>query len=289
MLDIDTVRRWDFGSLTQTYSERDTMLYALAVGFGENPSNQADLAFVFEKNLKAVPSMASILCSPGGWYGDPRTGIDVSKVVHGEQDITILRPLPASGSLTAHARVTAIVDKGPGKGAILEIQRDLIDSDGSAVARIRHIAFCRAEGACYGNRPQTDRIEPLPSAPERTPDFVVDMPTLPQSALIYRLLGDYNPLHADPAYAKGAGYDRPILHGLCVFGMATRAVLTTFCGHDAHRVKRMSARFSAPTFPGEVLQVRMWREATDVVQLQVTVPERGVTVLANGRFEIAPI
>lgn len=287
MLDINAVRQWDFGPLSQTYTERDTMLYALSLGFGEHPTDPGELGFVFEEQLQAVPSMAAILCSPGGWYRDPRTGIDVSRVVHGEQDIEILNPLPAAGSFTARAQVAAIVDKGPGKGAVIEIQREIVGSDGTPHARIRHIAFCRNEGGCSEGQPQADRIAALPGVPEREPDQVVEMKTLPQSALIYRLMGDYNPLHADPAYAQRAGYDRPILHGLCVFGMATRAVLAAYCGNDGKRLRRMAARFSAPTFPGDALQVRMWRGEAGTIHLQVTVPERGVTVLANGVFQVS--
>lgn len=288
MLDINAVRNWDFGVLSSSYTERDTMLYALALGFGDGQLESDELDFVFEKRLRVVPTMAGILCSPGPWYGDARTGIDVSKVVHGEQDITFFSPLAPAASLTATASVTAVVDKGPGKGAIIEIQRELFGEDGKRHARIRHVAFCRGEGGCSLGPPSIGQIQPLPAVPARSPDRVVALRTLPQSALLYRLLGDYNPLHADPAYAKMAGFDRPILHGLCGYGMAVRAGLSSLCDGNPQRLRRIAARFSAPVFPGETLHIELWYVDDDTAQFQARVVERGVIALANGRFELGP-
>lgn len=290
MLDVQVVSNWDFGSLTHTYSQRDTMLYALAVGMGQEPTHPGQLRYTFERDLQAVPSMAAIMCSPGGWYGDPRTGIDVSRVVHGEQDIRILKPLPTESTLIARARVSAIVDKGPNRGAILQIHRDLEDLDGTVHAQIRHVAFCRNEGGCtHGMGDVGAKTETLPAVPARAPDAVLIRQTPPEAALLYRLMGDYNPLHADPEYARQAGFEKPILHGLCIYGMATRAVLQSCCAYDARRLKRMAGRFSAPLFPGDTVETRIWENAAQGgAHVQLCVPARDAIVFNNGWFEFDP-
>lgn len=287
MLDYEAVKSWPFPEVTQSYDERDTILYALGLGFGSDPVDAGQLRHVVEGDLRAVPTMAAVLARPGRWSTDPRTGIDFLKLVHGEQDIVLHQPIPAAGVLLSRSRIGAICDKGPGKGAVVELSRDLRDPAGNLYAEVRQTVFCRGDGGYsqHGGR-SDDPPAALPASPEREPDVEVDLPTLPQAALIYRLSGDLNPLHSDPATARRAGFDRPILHGLCTYGMAARAALQALCDYDGSSIRRLAARFSSPVFPGETIRFRFWRAAEGVVHLSARVPARDVTVLSHGVLEL---
>ena len=264
---------------TFTYGDKDVMLYALGVGMGRDPMNETELAFVYEKNLKAVPTMPVVLGYPGFWIKDPASGIDWVKIVHGEQSLSIHRPIPAAGTIVGRTRIKAIVDKGKDKGALLIQERSIVDkASGALLATLEHTTFCRGDGG-FG---QGDEAPPPPPAvPEEAPDASCDLPTLPQAALIYRLCADNNPLHAEPAVAKAAGFPRPILHGLCSYGVAGHAILKTFCGYDPAKLASLSLRFSAPVFPGETIRTEMWNRG-DTILFRSRVLERNVVVLNNG-------
>ncbi len=246
MLDYQAVKNWDFGDLSHSYTQRDTMLYALGVGLGADPMDAGQLRFVFEKDLQALPSMVAVLGTPGFWWRDARTGADWVKLVHGEQRIQIFRPLPVAATLVAKNRVVSLSDKGAGKGAIAVIERDIYESGNTQpLARTTQVTFLRGDGGFSERSGKSDAgPEALPGVPETAPDIELELPSLEQAALIYRLSGDYNPLHADPEVARAAGFTRPILHGLCTFGMAAHAIVKACCGYDAARIKAMAVRFT---------------------------------------------
>ena len=214
---------WPFADVLQAYTQRDSILYALSLGFGSEPTNPQHLRFVYERGLESFPTMAVVLGHPGAWMADPETCIDLLRVLHGEQHLRLHRPLPPSGELRAVNRVTEVLDKGAGKGALITIERQLFDAAGGGdpYSTQQAVIFARGNGGFGGPTGPSRPPHPLP---QREPDATVDIATLPQSALLYRLNGDYNPLHADPEVAARAGFPAPILHGLASFGIAARAV-----------------------------------------------------------------
>jgi len=243
------------------------------------------LAFVYEKNLKVLPTMGTVLGHPGFWARNRDTGIDWVKVVNGEQGITLHRPLAGQGTVIGRQRIVEVIDKGAGKGALVLSEREISDkTTGEPIATVTHTMFCRGDGGFGGPPRQSPAPHPVPT---RAPDTVCDLGTRPEAALIYRLSGDLNPLHSDPALAKQAGYPRPILHGLGSFGVAAHAVLKSFCGYEPRRLVAFAARFSAPVFPGEMLRTEMWRDGA-VVSFRSSVVERDVIAVNNGRAEVRP-
>lgn len=289
MLDYNVCKNWVFPDIPVDYTERDTMLYALGLGMGVDPMDAGALRFVYEKDLQAVPTMATAMGTPGIWWRDQRTGADPVKLVHGEQDVRLLRPLPARGSLISRNRVVSITDKGAGKGAIAVVLRTLVDTaSGETIAESRNVTFLRGDGGFSEKGGVSDPgPEPLPAVPERPADIEVSYDVRPEAALVYRLSGDVNPLHADPEIARKAGFDRPILHGLCTYGMAARGVIQHVLGWDARRLKRIAVRFTSPVWPGETVRYEFWREGPTLLRLRASVDARKVVVLNNGLVEIA--
>lgn len=288
MLNYEVVKSWRFDDVVHAYTQRDTMLYALGIGMGHDPLDAGQLRYVYEKDLQAVPTMAAVLGMVAGWMREPSTGIDYTRIVHGEQDLRIHKPLPVAASLLAKNRVSRICDKGEGKGAVIEMMRDIFSEDGSELlASVRQVTFARAEGGFSVESGVSDPApEALRAVPERAPDIEVDLPSLAQSALLYRLSGDYNPLHADPEVAGKAGFPRPILHGLCTYGMAAHAVLRACCDYDATRFKRVAVRMTSPVYPGETVRFQLWREGPTLVRLRAHIEARDVVVLNNGIVEL---
>jgi acyl dehydratase len=274
----------DIPEVVKTHTARDTMLYALGLGLGHDPMDRDELAFVYEKNLKALPMMACVLASPGPWTRTLDTGIDGLKIVHGEQSFRLHRPLPPAGKLHGKTRVTEVIDKGPGRGAVVYSGREVTDAEsGDLIASLTQATFCRGDGGFGGPTRPAPAPHPLP---DRAPDLVCDLPTRPETALIYRLSGDYNPLHVDPDNASAAGFPRPILHGLATFGIAGRAILKSVCGYEPARLTGMSGRFSAPVYPGETIRTEIWRDGA-TLSFRARAVERDVIALANGRAELA--
>ncbi|MDO8705405.1 MAG: MaoC/PaaZ C-terminal domain-containing protein [Sulfuricaulis sp.] len=275
------LRDWIFPEVVQTYTARDTMLYALALGFGADPGDRQQLRHVYEKDLLAFPTMAVTLGFDGPWTV-PESGIDLTHVLHGEQSITLHRALPAAATVRSRERITDLIDKG--KDAIIHSQRQLIDEAGACIATLESALYCRGNGGFGGaSEPMHQMTQPVPA---RVPDAVVDMPTLPQTALLYRLSGDYALLHADPDFARSGGFERPIMHGLCTFGIAAHALVKGCANYDAGRLKSFQARFCAPAFPGETIRVELWRDGA-LVSLRAWVKERGVKVLDRGQAVLA--
>jgi len=268
----------------QSYGPKDCMLYALGLGLGQDPMNEDELAFVYEKNLKVLPTYALVQGYSPYWLRNPESGVNWMKVVHGEQGLVLHKPVASQGSVIGQTRIVDVVDKGEGKGALVYSERKVTDkATGALLVTLTQTTFCRGDGGFGGPKRDT----PPPHAiPERAPDIVCDLPTRPEMALIYRLSGDINPLHAEPAFARVAGFPRPILHGLASFGVAGHALLKSVCAYDPARLAAISGRFSAPVFPGETIRTEMWRDGA-VVSFRARVVERDVIAVNNGRAEIA--
>lgn len=234
-------------------------LYHLALGAGVPETDPRELRYVYEGHedgLRPLPTFGVVAGGTGGVgfqvFDHPGIDIDLAAVLHGGQEITVHRPLPAAARATAVTRVTDVYDKG--RAAVLVQESTLLGEDGAPLLTQRNEIFVRGEGGFGGDRGPSRR----PPAPDRAPDLVVELPTLRQQALLYRLTGDWNPLHADPATARRAGYDRPVLHGLCTFGMAVKAVTDRLYDGDAAAVTGCRTRFAGVFFPGETLRLRIW-------------------------------
>lgn len=259
----------------QRITPNKVILYALGVGAHELP-------FVYEDGLQALPGMAVVMAYPGFIWRDPALKVDFTKILHGETSIICHVPLPVSGELIGRTTFGPIFDKGAAKGAVVYQTREVHHEDGTHVATVRNASFLRGDGGFGG----TADGQPAPHAlPDRAPDLVHALPTAENQALLYRLSGDLNPLHVDPAAAKAGGFPRPILHGLCTFGIAGRALLRSLAGNDAARIKRIDARFSSPVFPGETIRTEIWREGAGTAVFRSSVIERDTLVLNNGYVE----
>ena len=266
-----------------SYGDRETMLYALGIGMGADPLNHDELPFVFEQPaLKTVPTMASVLTRVALLKD---CGYDYTKVVHGEQCLALHRPLPPQGELIASARVTEAYDKGAGKGALIYTEVVARSAaDGQPMFTLLSSTFARGDGGFGGPAGSGPAPHVLP---ERSPDATVTLQTRKDQALFYRLNGDRNPLHADPDLAKRVGFPVPILHGLCTYGIACRAVLQEVAAYDHARIVGFDVRFSAPVYPGEAIATDLWVDGK-VVSFRCRIPTReNVVVISNGRCILA--
>jgi acyl dehydratase len=282
-IDYEKLINWKIPEVEQKLTRRDIMLYALGVGLGADPCDREQLKFVYEEKLQALPTMAIILGYPGPWYAHCDAGITRTHVVHGEQGFVIHRPLPVEGTIIGLTKILSVVDKGKDKGALVMMETEVRDKEaGALICTLTSTGFCRADGGFGGPTGPVRNPHPIPDTP---PHQICDLATLPQAALIYRLSGDYNPLHADPAYAQKSGFKMPILHGRCTFSIAGHAILKSCCGYDPARFKSMEGRFSSPVYPGETIRTEIWQDG-NAVSFRASVPARGVTVINNGRAEI---
>ncbi len=283
----DKLLALDVPEVEHSYTGRDAILYALGLGFGQNPLDEEELAFVYEKNLKTLPTFALVLGYSPYWLRNPQSGVNWTKVVHGEQGMVLHRPVMTEGHVVGRTRIVEVIDKGAGKGALVLSERKVVDKkSGDLIATLTQTTFCRGDGGFGG--PPREAPPPHP-IPERAPDLTCDLPTRPEMALIYRLSGDVNPLHAEPKFATAAGFPKPILHGLATFGVAGHAILKSLCGYDPSRLTAMKGRFSAPVYPGETIRTEIWRENTkdgSVISFRASVVERDVVAINNGRAEV---
>ena len=255
-----------------SYEERDTMLYALGVGAKE-------LEFIFERGLKALPTFAVIPAFPALMGLSSAVEINPVMILHGEQGFRIQKTIPSSGALTTAGKITGVYDKG--KGALVTIETTTRDAGGDVVFTNTSGIFVRGAGGFGGERgPEAGN-----AAPDRAPDKTVEMPTLDIQAAIYRLSGDRNPLHIDPAFANMAGSDRPILHGLCTFGHVGRAVLAEYAGNDPARFVAMSVRFSGVVYPGDTIITDMWDEGSGKILVQARTQD-GRVAISNALVEV---
>jgi acyl dehydratase len=291
MIDPDRLMRWPLPPVTQTYTERDSIVYALGLGVATSDAlDPALLRFIYEGapgGLAALPSMAVVLATGPFWMQDPATGIDWQRILHGEQTLRLHKPLPAAGTVIGEHRIDAIYDKGAGKGALMLLSRRLFDAaSGDLLATVGSSVFMRGDGGFGGRSVGAPQPHPLPA--ERAPDLLLDLPTRPDQAVLYRLSGDLNPLHIDTAVARAAGFERPILHGLCSYGIAARAVLALLCGNEPARLKRLDLRFASPVYPGETIRTEVWFEAPGRAAFRARVVERDQLILNNGLAEFEP-
>lgn len=289
MIDYDKTKAWRSGPVRHTFTTRDTILYALGLGLGIDPMDPQQLRYVYEKDLVVLPTIAAVLASPGSWMRErTELGIDFLKLVHGEQGVTIHQPLPVAGTVVGESRVTRIVDKGEGKGAVMHVEKTLTAADsGVLLATAEQVLFLRGDGGFSGGSGGDAPAPALLAVPSTAPDAVLELPIRPEAALVYRLSGDTNPLHADPAVAAKAGFPKPILHGLATWGNAARALVQLFADHEPSRLRDIRARLTSPVYPGETLVVEGWCVAEVEVAFRVRVKERDLVVLNNGRAQIA--
>ena len=269
-----------------SFDQKDVMLYALGIGMAADPMDAEELRFVYERELKVVPTAATVLAAGARGAGlapdlppDHRPSqINFLMVVHGEQKIELHRPLPTSGTFTTESRTVGAFDKGEGKGAVLINETTWTDEAGAKVATLTGSTFARGDGGFGG--PSDGAPAPHPT-PDRPADVSLEFATRPDQALLYRLNGDRNPLHSDPEVAAKAGFPRPILHGLCTYGVTCRAILQGITGYDPEPILSHQARFSAPVFPGDTITVDLWRDGK-AIAFEARVKARGVTVIKNG-------
>ena len=289
MIDYHVLKNWPFEPVRQTYRAKDAALYSLGIGYGCDPLDEDDLAYVLDRDLRVPPTFANVLGHPGFWARNPATGIDATRLLHGEQTLRLHKPLEPAGTVVGVSRVLGVTDRGPGKGALLLIERRITDEGtGELLATIEQLNVLRGDGGFSADGQPSDPPPDAPRpVPDRPPDHRLDLPTRPETALIYRLSGDDNPLHADPAAARAAGYERPILHGLATFGIAGRAVLKALCANRPERLGALRARFTAPVYPGDTIRTEMWREG-DAVRFRASALERGVIVLDRGTASVPP-
>lgn len=266
-----------------SWSQDDVILYHLAIGAGNPPTDPNELAYTYEKNLKVLPSFGVIPvfgAFMGGIAGGvPGLQINPVMVLHGEQDLEVHKAIPTQAEVTNEARVANLYDKG--KAAVIVFEVTTRDGHGDVIWVNRFSIFARGEGGFGGESgPKAGNLPP-----EREPDIVRESPTLPQQALLYRLCGDKNPLHADPEFAKMAGFDRPILHGLCSYGIVCKSVVDAALDGDTSRVARYQARFAGVVFPGETIVTSMWREGDRIV-LAAKTKERDTPVISNAAITL---
>ncbi len=237
----------------RSWTSTDGLIYALGVGCGTS-----ELAFTTENTTdvpqRVLPTMGVVLGAGGAGTIEALGPFDFTQLVHGEQAITLHREIPTEGTLRSVGRIAGVYDKGSGAVVVLEGDAVLADT-GEPLFSTSSSMFIRGEGGWGGDRgPSGARYAP----PERAPDHSVSYRTREDQALIYRLSGDRNPLHSDPAFAAMGGFDRPILHGLCTYGFTGRALLHTLCDSDPARFRSMEGRFASPVLPGEELTIEMW-------------------------------
>lgn len=278
-LNLDLLLNGPHRVTRQTFNARDTILYAIGVGVGQSdPCDEGEMRFLYERHLEALPTLAIVLAAPPFWLAEPQYGIDWARVVNAGQELVLEGKLPVEGTVSTELRIDAVWDKGANKGALMCSSRELMDASGQRLATISQTHLLRGNGGFGGCPPPANDDVGLP---DRAPDEVVDLPTRPEQALIYRLSGDLNPLHIDPKVSASAGFGKPILHGSCTFGIVGRALLKTVARGEPERLRRMGTRFSQPVYPGETIRTEIWREG-DAVAFRARALERNVVVLDRG-------
>jgi acyl dehydratase len=284
-IDPDVAIGADLGTTTFSWTGSDVLLYHLALGAGANPTDPAELRYVLEDRLRVLPTFGVV--APNFRTFEPPavrfTGVDIdlSKVLHGAQSITVSGPIPAAGEAVARSRIADVLDKE--KAAVIIQETTVTDPSGAPLWTTSSSIFARGEGGFGGHRGSSTAVE----VPDREPDRVIETPTLPQQALLYRLCGDRNPLHADPAFAAVAGFERPILHGLCTYGMVCKSVVDGVLDGDVTRVASFGAKFAGVVFPGETLRIRVWDTPAGYTITASTVERDDAPVLADTVLTLA--
>lgn len=272
-----------FPPIEHTYSDRDTILYALSLGLGADRARGDELAYVYEDTLVAFPTMTAIMGTPGPWYKDPVLEIGWQYVVHAEQGLMVFKEIPASATVICTTSLDSVVDKGPGRGAIVHMKRSIHQkATGDLLAELRIGSFLRKDGGYGGPSGVPSKLPPLPT---RHHDHEIVTTTSDQAALLYRLNGDMNPLHVDPNAASKAGFSRPILHGLCTYGIVAVAVMRSI-GCNASAIRSFSARFTAPVYPGETIKTETWKLGEKSFGFRALSMQQALVVLDNGQLTL---
>jgi acyl dehydratase len=274
---------WQLPDAVQSLTRRDVAFYALSIGAGRNPRDRGQLRYVdpASAEFRALPSMALVMGYPGFWLGDPRLQLDVGRILHVEQSVEILGPIPVEGRIVGRTRVVDVVDRGPGKGVLVHSEREVSEGSGRTFARLRQVHTLRGYGGFSSRIVQGDagpqQVRPGCAA------AVIDIEIRPEQALLYRLNGDMNPMHSDPAVAGPAGFPAPLLHGMCTFGIVAKKLIEALCEDKADELLSMSARFTGPIYPGETLRTEIQPDGS----FRSISVERNAPVLGNGLARIA--
>lgn len=283
-IDLDVALGAEFGRVEFSWSATNVQLYNLGLGAGSDPMDPRELSYVVDRTPQVLPTFGCVAAS----FNDvdppkvswPGVEIDLAKILHASEKVIVPAPLPPSGSARSVSRIVDIWDKG--KAAVVVLETSVTSTDGTPLWTQQRSIFARGEGGFGGERGPSTATE----QPDRAPDFEIDIPTAPQQALLYRLCGDRNPLHSDPEFAAAAGFDRPILHGLCTYGMTCKAVVDTALDGDAGAVRSFGARFAGVVFPGETLRAHIWK-AGDRLLGNVVAPGRDNAAVL-GDVELVP-
>lgn len=288
-LNYERLMAWPFQDIKHQYSESDCILYALAIGIGDDPTDPKQLQYVYEKGLRTFPTMPIVLgMGDVGFLTDPEVGIDLPRMLHGSTSLSIHRLPPAGGTIVSRMAIDSVVDKGPDKGAILNFSRRIRDADTQELLAVESGAFMLRGNGGFGGNAAAPRTAPVAEMTDRPCDVELAIVTRSHAGLLYRLTGDRNPLHADPFIARSVGFNRPILHGSCTYGVIARALLLSCCEYDGSRMRTLNLRFTAPVFPGETLHTQIWQTGPGSAVFRTRSLERGVVVADNGLFEHAP-
>jgi acyl dehydratase len=281
-INYDTLIGTSLSDIPVHYDERDAVLYALGVGIGSNPHDSRELPYVYEqRGPRMVPTFASMLVTDSMLR---QSGCDLRMVLHRTQNLELYRPLPPTGNLLCNQKVIGVIDRGAEQGAEIEIESELRrQRDDTVLCTLTSRLIARADGG-FGGPPPVARARH--TLPDREPDLVCDLPTRGDQALLFRLSGDLNPLHADPLVAREAGFASPLLHGRCTYGIACHAVLKTVCDYDFTLISGFDARFSSPVYPGDVVTTEMWQDR-NIVSFRCKVNARNAIVINNGKCTLA--
>jgi acyl dehydratase len=285
MLNQERLLSWPFRDARCTYSAKDTIMYALCVGLGSDPIDRDQIGYVYEKDLAAFPTLPNVLgmYEDDDFLVDPEVGIDLSRMLHTEIGLTLHSTVPATGEVVSRISIDRLIDRGEGRGAILDFSREIRGAEsGDLIATERGSFFLRGNGGFGGSEGPRPR---LPAVPDGPPDVTCDLETTRQTALFYRLIGDRNPIHVDPDVAASAGFPAPILHGACTFGIAAHGVVKGLLDYRGDRLRHITARFSSPVIPGDVLSVQLWKTEPGRARFRVVVHERDTVVVDNGLAE----
>lgn len=271
----------------QNLTRRDTILYALSLGAGQDPTRTLALEHCLEDRLRALPTQPVVMGYPGFWLKDTaaESGLDWRRVLHGEQRLRLHGAVPVEGRITGRTTITGLIDRGD-KGAALYSRREIRGDSNQVFAEVSQTTILRGHGGFGGDLGEPDA--PLLQVPDRPPDMVVHRAIRPEAALIYRLNGDLNPLHADPEVARSVGFEKPILHGLCTFGVVGLALVEGPCSGEGTRLSGMAARFSAPVFPGDSLRVDIWNAGSENLSFRAVAEASGSVVLSHGHATVRP-
>ncbi|MGW8591878.1 MaoC/PaaZ C-terminal domain-containing protein [Dietzia sp. NPDC055340] len=284
-IDLNTALGAELPSQEFSWTASDVALYALGVGAAGDPMDTTGLEYIHDTAPKVLPSFATVAATMNVTEAPrvsfPGVEIDLAKVVHGSQSVRLHRAIPADGTATTTTKIAEIQDKG--SAAVIIQESETVSADGEKLWTARSGIFARGEGGFGGERGTSEKVE----YPEREADHTIEVATLPQQALIYRLCGDRNPLHSDPAFAEAAGFPRPILHGLCSYGLVLRAVVDEVLGGDVEKVRGYGVTFGGIFFPGETMRIRVWEEGTQLLVAATVVEREDAPVLKNVVVDLA--